>query len=128
MRFRDCMIAWQPKGGQSSNRTAPDLSVEVGLCWPADTSWAKPYQSTCGACMSGPKHWTAARCAFQAMLDFNTLVVRDGLDPEAVHSEFLKIDEYRFHISRDAKGAEDWPDWYEREYNNTKLAGWDENA
>ena len=46
------------------------------------------------------------------MRDFNTLVVRDGLDPMTVHQAFLVIDEYRFHISPDCPGAEQWSDEY----------------
>jgi hypothetical protein len=33
---------------------------------------------------------------------FNTIIVRDGLDPQSVHREFLKIDEYRRCISPDS--------------------------
>lgn len=40
-------------------------------------------------------------------ITFNTLVVRDRVDVDAVHREFLKIDEYRTRISRDTPGAED---------------------
>jgi hypothetical protein len=36
---------------------------------------------------------------------FNTIVVRDHVDPEAVHDSFLEIDEYRAAISPDQKGA-----------------------
>ena len=39
-------------------------------------------------------------------IDFQTLVVRDGLDPQAVHRAFLAIDEYRFRIAPDTEGAE----------------------
>ena len=36
---------------------------------------------------------------------FNTLVVRDGIDPKQAHEEFLKIDEYAKLISPDIPGA-----------------------
>jgi hypothetical protein len=38
-------------------------------------------------------------------LEFHTLVVRDGIDPHALHKEFLKIDEYRWHLAPDVEGA-----------------------
>jgi hypothetical protein len=38
-------------------------------------------------------------------VNFHTLVVRDGLDPQLVHREFLKVDEYRQQIARDCEGA-----------------------
>jgi hypothetical protein len=37
---------------------------------------------------------------------FNTVVVRDGIDPQAAHRAFLAIDEYRQRISPDMEGAE----------------------
>ena len=37
---------------------------------------------------------------------FNTLVVRDRIDPMAAHAAFLEIDEYRMAISHDAPGAD----------------------
>jgi hypothetical protein len=37
---------------------------------------------------------------------FNTVVVRDGIDPAAAHQAFLEIDEYRQHISPDTPGAD----------------------
>jgi hypothetical protein len=37
---------------------------------------------------------------------FNTLVVRDRIDPFRAHQAFLEIDEYRRTISPDAPGAE----------------------
>lgn len=37
---------------------------------------------------------------------FNTIVVRDGVDPQAAHNAFLAIDEYRKTISPDQSGAD----------------------
>ena len=39
-------------------------------------------------------------------IEFNTIVVRDQVPVEAVHREFLKIDEYRKRISPDIPGAD----------------------
>jgi hypothetical protein len=41
-------------------------------------------------------------------IDFHTLVVRDGIDPQAAHREFLKIDEYRKRIAPDTPGTAEW--------------------
>ncbi len=41
------------------------------------------------------------------MTCFHTLVVRDGISPQAAHKAFLVIDEYRSLISRDIEGADD---------------------
>jgi hypothetical protein len=113
MRFKDCMICWQPReiADQRASREAPPGSVRVGP-HPDRSGWSEAYQMSAGGAYLCSKKWTACRAALQVMLDFNTLVVRDGIDPEAAHKEFLKIDEYRFHISADTPGAEAWPDWY----------------
>jgi hypothetical protein len=37
---------------------------------------------------------------------FNTLVVRDKVDPQVAHQAFLAIDEYRKTISPDTPGAD----------------------
>jgi len=34
-------------------------------------------------------------------IDFHTLTVRDRMDPQALHREFMKIDEYRRYIAPD---------------------------
>jgi hypothetical protein len=38
---------------------------------------------------------------------FNTLVIRDGIDPNRAHEAFLAIDEYRQTISPEIPGAEE---------------------
>lgn len=47
--------------------------------------------------------WQAKAMMF---VDFNTLVVRDGVPIEDAHREFLKIPEYRATISPDTPGAD----------------------
>jgi hypothetical protein len=68
---------------------------------------------TAGGAWLPAKSFSAIRAAFQVMMDFNTLVVRDGMDPQKVHEEFMKIDEYRFHVSPEIAGqSREWPEWY----------------
>lgn len=115
MRYRDCMIAWEPTTGPLVGRrgmgTKPG-EVQVGP-HPDRNGWSDRYAMTIGGCTLAFKKATAMRAAFQCMLDFNTLVVCHGIDPQKAHQEFLKIDEYRFHISANAPGAATQPDWYE---------------
>ena len=40
-------------------------------------------------------------------IDIHTLIVHDGIDPQTVHREFLKTDEYRRRISSDIDSAAD---------------------
>ena len=121
MRYRDCIIAWQPVDGFRSLRSeAPEGSIEVGP-HPDRVGWSDRYSMTSGGCWLQSKKWTSMRAALQVMLDFNGIVVKGKLDPQVVHREFLKIDEYRFHIARDTPGAADWPDWYV-DLTNTEKA------
>jgi hypothetical protein len=53
-----------------------------------------------------PDAGTDGRSVMQMFLDFHAMVVRDGIDPQALHAEMLKVDEYRQHIARDIEGAE----------------------
>jgi hypothetical protein len=45
------------------------------------------------------------------MVLFNTLVVRDGMDPQVVHKAFLRLKEYCSSISPDTPGLP--PEYYE---------------
>ena len=74
------MVAWAPDEPES---------VEVGP-WPDHTGWT--------ACRPEQSLFTTGCCE---------LARRDGIDPQAAHREFLKIDEYRRHISPDIDGAAD---------------------
>lgn len=42
---------------------------------------------------------------FHVFLEFQSVVVRDGIDAKLAHSQFLKIDEYAEHIAPDCQGA-----------------------
>ena len=94
-------VAWAPDEPES---------VEVGP-WPDHTGWTacRPEQSlfTTGCCELERREWPDDRKVLMMFLDFHTLVVRDGIDPQAAHREFLKIDEYRRRISPDIDGAAD---------------------
>lgn len=118
MRYRACMIAWQPKG---SYRSAPEGSVKVGLL--ANAHWSVSYLMTSGGCFTASRTWPAMQAVLQVLMDFNTLTVRDDIDPAEAHREFLRIDEYQFMISTDCPGAEDWPDWFEAE-----IGAWQKQA
>jgi hypothetical protein len=57
--------------------------------------WAMLYKFSSGACYSARSKMTAEGKALMMMIDFHKVVVRDGIDPQAAHQRFLKIDEYR---------------------------------
>lgn len=95
-----CMIAWDPV---SANGRRDRVAVGPH---PDVTGWSDRYQSTDGACyahLHTAEEWKRIAHLF---VTFNTLVVRDGLDPQAVHRAFLAVDEYRARIAPDTVGAD----------------------
>jgi hypothetical protein len=75
-------------------------AVEVGP-WPDKTGWSRRYPRTAGCCESARRNWPLDLKIGQLFVDFHTLVVRDRIDPQHAHAEFLKIDEYMERISPD---------------------------
>jgi|SRR5689334_3539549 len=67
--------------------------VEVGCNVP--DRWTMLYQYSSGACYPARSKMTAEGKVLMMMIDFHKIVVRDGVDPQAAHHQFLKIDEYR---------------------------------
>ncbi len=87
------------------NPGEPD-SVKVGP-WPDRTGWSCQLDFTMGCCELARHGWPEDRKVAMMFIDFHTIVVGDRMDPQAVHREFLKIDEYRRRISPDIDGVAD---------------------
>jgi hypothetical protein len=104
MRFKQVMYCWTPINSTSKPNTVGQ--VEVGP-HPDKTGWSKIYSYSAGACFSVTQELSEHEQATQILIDFHTMVVRDGIDPQRAHQEFLKIDEYRRLITRNIEGAED---------------------
>lgn len=89
------MVAWKPHHPGT---------IAVGP-WPDSDGWSRPYRYTAGCCFSEYRDLPMIAQVAQLFTCFHTLVVRDGIDPQAAHGEFLKIGEYRRRISPDIAGA-----------------------
>lgn len=89
------MVAWDPD---------EPMRVMVGP-WPDLTDWSEPYSFTSGWCFLGLHKASREAQWVRIFTEFNCLVVRDGIDPQAAHREFLKIADYRRLISPDIAGA-----------------------
>jgi endonuclease YncB( thermonuclease family) len=100
MKFLEAMIAWNPNTDE----------VDVGP-WPDRSGWSRRYRRTVGACFTELRDMSGEERERRLFIDFNTLVVRDGVPPAAAHKAFLKIDEYRSSISPDMPGAEGGDVW-----------------
>lgn len=104
MKAKDALIAWTPY--DPTDETGMAGRVEVGpLLQAGDVDWTKPYSRTGGAKSMATRDMTGMEAIAMLFIEFNTLVVRDGIDPDEAHRAFLVIDEYAEHISPDMEGA-----------------------
>lgn len=102
MRMNNAMIACNTNG-----------PIEVGP-WPDRTGSSKPYRLKFGACEAEWRTLSPRLQVARLFIDFQQTVIKHGIPPADAHREFLKIDEYRWHIGPDAPGAEPMPKEWER--------------
>ncbi|MGU3656192.1 hypothetical protein [Methylobacterium fujisawaense] len=104
MKLVDAYVAWVASIETSAPRST---SVVVGSKSEVVDRFERRSGSArwIGVCAGAASDPTSQ--AMMMFITFNTMVVRDRVDVDAVHREFLKIDEYRTRISRDTPGAED---------------------
>ena len=103
MKQSEAIIAWTPARWAELR---PDTAGQVAVVPVPDPDGAtKRFMMRSGAGSSALQALTAEARIARLFIDFQTLVVRDGLDPQAVHRAFLAIDEYRFRIAPDTEGA-----------------------
>ncbi len=109
MKASEALIAWTPAHyGPSDRRTAPAGSIKIGYIIGEDErDWSEPYPMTGGAAYAHVRELKGDAAALQLFLDWHAIVVRDGVDPQKAHEEFLKIDEYAQYIAPDIQGARD---------------------
>jgi hypothetical protein len=110
MKASDADVVWVPrfprewyeKNGGSAPDNEGSVRVERHL-----SGWKRTKGDRCSPAAN--LGYSGARTEMTAPLAvfilFNTLVVRDGIEPAAAHRAFLEIDEYRQHISREKVGA-----------------------
>ncbi|SDA14862.1 hypothetical protein SAMN02799622_01221 [Methylobacterium sp. UNC378MF] len=104
MKQIDAIIAWTPARWAELK---PDTAGQVVVLPAPDTAGeAKRYMMRAGASSSAMAALSEEARISRLFIDFQTLVVRDGIDPQAAHRAFLAIDEYRFRIAPDTEGAE----------------------
>ena len=104
MKHTDAIIAWTPvRWAELKPETA---GLVVVLPAPDAAGEAKRYMMRAGASSSALATLTEEARVARLFIDFQTLVVRDGIDPQVAHRAFLAIDEYRFRIAPDTDGAE----------------------
>ena len=103
MKQLEAIIAWTPvRWAALRPETAGQIAV---LAAPDPEGAAKRFMMRAGASSSALQGLSEEARIARLFIDFQTIVVRDGLDPQAVHRAFLAIDEYRFRIAPDTEGA-----------------------
>lgn len=104
MKQIEAIIAWTPaRWAELRPETAGQIVV---LPVTDEASVSKSYVMRAGASSSALASLSEEARIARLFIDFQTIVVRDGLDPQTVHKAFLAIDEYRFRIAPDTEGAE----------------------
>tara|TARA_Y100001938_G_scaffold137831_1_gene202577 strand:+ start:543 stop:920 length:378 start_codon:yes stop_codon:yes gene_type:complete len=102
MRFKECIIAWDNDTGE----------IKVGP-YP-ERGHTRHLKASVGAVFSDVHEMNGRQQALKTFVEFATLDVNSGLTVNALHKEFLKIDEYRWLIAPDIQGSEAGPDWFYR--------------
>jgi len=90
VKLKEIMFAWNPNSDE----------VKVGP-WPDKKNWSKGYTMTGGACYSKVAKFTKEQCKFYLYLEGMHLIIRDKVNPIAVHNAFYEIDEYRDGLAHD---------------------------
>lgn len=104
MKQTEAIIAWTPVRWAELK---PETAGQVVVLSASDAAGeAKRFMMRAGASSSALAALSEDARIARLFIDFQTLVVRDGIDPQAAHRAFLAIDEYRYRIAPDTEGAE----------------------
>ncbi|MBL8773904.1 MAG: hypothetical protein JNK30_21130 [Phenylobacterium sp.] len=101
MKAAEAVIAWTPSHNAFGGR-GQHTRGQVKVCSRPPYSSVDPYAFWVYAGVDGSDLDDVA----MVFIHFNTIVVRDKVDPQVAHEAFLQIDEYRQRISPDIAGAE----------------------
>jgi hypothetical protein len=95
MKLVEAMYGW--------NRNSNEIGVGP---WPDTTGWSDRYSLTGGARYKSIREMPLDQQVAQVFIDFHMIVLRDGVDVQAAHRAFLKIDEFRGSLAPDIPGAD----------------------
>lgn len=103
MKAAEAMIFWTPTSW-ADHPNVGQISVWERGSPQASAAWPS-HAMKVGAAFT---HWQEARgdlATALVFIEFQTAVVRDGIDPQKAHDAFLQIDEYREACAPDVRGA-----------------------
>ena len=96
----EALIAWNP--GTDQIAVGPLIDPEEGHDW---TVRPVRYQYTGGAAHMEVRKLTGGAACIYVLNLFNTLVIRDCMEPRAVHTALCKIREFAESINLECPGA-----------------------
>jgi hypothetical protein len=106
MKAKDADVVWVPRYKGQKSAHVGEVRVEHHYSrwqdYPGGNSWMPVTYLDGGE--KAPRG--ELRKLLGIFIMFNSLVVRDGINPKRVHEAFLMIDEYRRTISPDIPGSE----------------------
>jgi hypothetical protein len=104
MKMSEAAIEWVPSWWSDPAEGVEPGSVRVAR---KGRSWWRgaPFWLDVGSPSFPDRDLTDVERVLQMFLDFHAMVVRDGIDPQVLHAEMLKVEEYRQQIARDIPGA-----------------------
>jgi len=109
MKGNDALIAWTPANWDIPLCAATRGKIRIGpLIQKGEIDWTDhpvEYACTGGAAYTSWRKLKPEALLAMIFIEFNAIVVRDGIDPQDAHRAFLTIDEYRTHIAPDMDGA-----------------------
>ena len=105
MKQLEAIIAWTPTHWAD---VRPETAGKVAVVPFLDQAGlSDAYAMTGGACYVDRHTMPEWQRIAMLFIEFNTIVVRDGVDAQEAHRAFLAIDEYRARIAPDQQGASD---------------------
>ncbi len=103
MRAREALIAWTPAAFKGESTAC---QIKIGrLIDETQHDWTDPFMNTGGAAHVWRRSLKGDEAVKMVFIDFQTIVVGDGIDPQTAHQAFLVIDEYAEAIAADLPGA-----------------------
>lgn len=98
MDARECVIYWGPLGSPNPEHRGRAEVKRLGQNSDLPFSGGAVYPSWRDA--------TDRELALRILTTFHSMVVRDGIAPDAAHEALLALDQYRRFIAPDIKGAD----------------------
>lgn len=106
MRASTVLIAWTP-AECAFTADCPGLRATAGsvavIPWPDEHNKARAYAHVTGACDAAWRTAPPEALAASLLVTFNTMVLRDGINPLAAHVNLLDLDEYRDAVAPDLR-------------------------